>query len=68
MSRPELTRNEMYEMMRRCWEENVETRPKFEELAAKFHDILNGKSEYAKQDIWLYCHFLPKSFNGQSVP
>jgi len=32
MSRPKLATNEM---MRRCWEENVETRPKFEELVAK---------------------------------
>ena len=44
MSRPELATNEMYEMMRCCWEENVETRPKFEELVAKLHDVLEGET------------------------
>uniref|UniRef100_A0A914DX37 Protein kinase domain-containing protein n=1 Tax=Acrobeloides nanus TaxID=290746 RepID=A0A914DX37_9BILA len=48
MSRPELATNEMYEMMCHCWEENVETRPKFEELVAKLHDVLEGESGYAK--------------------
>uniref|UniRef100_A0A914D226 receptor protein-tyrosine kinase n=1 Tax=Acrobeloides nanus TaxID=290746 RepID=A0A914D226_9BILA len=48
MSRPELATNEMYEMMCQCWEENVETRPKFEELVAKLHGVLEGESEYSK--------------------
>uniref|UniRef100_A0A914EMM1 Protein kinase domain-containing protein n=1 Tax=Acrobeloides nanus TaxID=290746 RepID=A0A914EMM1_9BILA len=48
MSRPELATNEMYEMMCRCWEENLETRPKFEELVAKLHDVLEGESGYSK--------------------
>ena len=48
MSRPELATNEMYEMMCRCWEENLETRPKFEELVAKLHDVLGGESGYSK--------------------
>uniref|UniRef100_A0A914CPG4 Protein kinase domain-containing protein n=1 Tax=Acrobeloides nanus TaxID=290746 RepID=A0A914CPG4_9BILA len=48
MSRPELATNDMYEMMCRCWEENLETRPKFEELAAKLHEVLEGESEYSR--------------------
>uniref|UniRef100_A0A914DGD7 Protein kinase domain-containing protein n=1 Tax=Acrobeloides nanus TaxID=290746 RepID=A0A914DGD7_9BILA len=48
MSRPELATNEMYEMMCRCWEENVETRPRFEELVAKLHDVLEDESGYTK--------------------
>uniref|UniRef100_A0A914C3U5 Protein kinase domain-containing protein n=1 Tax=Acrobeloides nanus TaxID=290746 RepID=A0A914C3U5_9BILA len=48
LSRPELATNEMYEMMRRCWEENLETRPKFEKLVAKLHDVLEGESGYSK--------------------
>uniref|UniRef100_A0A914CV98 Serine-threonine/tyrosine-protein kinase catalytic domain-containing protein n=1 Tax=Acrobeloides nanus TaxID=290746 RepID=A0A914CV98_9BILA len=48
MRRPKLATNEMYEMMRRCWEENVETRPKFEELVAKLHDVLEGDYGCAK--------------------
>uniref|UniRef100_A0A914DIE0 Protein kinase domain-containing protein n=1 Tax=Acrobeloides nanus TaxID=290746 RepID=A0A914DIE0_9BILA len=46
MSRPELATNEMYEMMCRCWEENLETRLKFEELVVKLHDVLEGESGY----------------------
>ena len=34
--------------MCRCWKENVETRPKFEELVAKLHDVLEGEYGYAK--------------------
>uniref|UniRef100_A0A914DWY2 Protein kinase domain-containing protein n=1 Tax=Acrobeloides nanus TaxID=290746 RepID=A0A914DWY2_9BILA len=48
MSHPELATNEMYEMMYRCWKENVETRPRFEELVAKLHDVLEDESGYAK--------------------
>uniref|UniRef100_A0A914DZM7 Protein kinase domain-containing protein n=1 Tax=Acrobeloides nanus TaxID=290746 RepID=A0A914DZM7_9BILA len=48
MSRPELATNGMYEMMYSCWEENLETRPKFEELVAKLHDVLEGESGYSK--------------------
>uniref|UniRef100_A0A914E4U2 Protein kinase domain-containing protein n=1 Tax=Acrobeloides nanus TaxID=290746 RepID=A0A914E4U2_9BILA len=48
MSRPELATNEMYEMMCRCWEENLETRPKFEKLVAKLRDVLEGESGYSK--------------------
>ena len=48
MSRPEMATSEMYEMMCRCWEENLEIRPKFEELAAKLHEVLEDKSEYSK--------------------
>uniref|UniRef100_A0A914CSN1 Protein kinase domain-containing protein n=1 Tax=Acrobeloides nanus TaxID=290746 RepID=A0A914CSN1_9BILA len=48
LSRPELATNEMYEMMCRCWEENLETRPKFEELVAKLHDVLEDESGYSK--------------------
>uniref|UniRef100_A0A914EJ00 Protein kinase domain-containing protein n=1 Tax=Acrobeloides nanus TaxID=290746 RepID=A0A914EJ00_9BILA len=47
MSRPELATNEIYEMMCRCWEENLETRPKFEELVVKLHDVLEGESGYS---------------------
>ena len=43
MSQPGLATNEMYEMMRHCWEENVKTRPNFEALVAKFHDVLEGE-------------------------
>jgi hypothetical protein len=40
MRSPELATNEM---MCHCWEENIETRPKFEELVARLHDALEGK-------------------------
>uniref|UniRef100_A0A914D5A8 Protein kinase domain-containing protein n=1 Tax=Acrobeloides nanus TaxID=290746 RepID=A0A914D5A8_9BILA len=48
MSRPELATNEIYETMCRCWEENLETRPKFEKLVAKLRDVLEGESGYSK--------------------
>uniref|UniRef100_A0A914BVI2 Protein kinase domain-containing protein n=1 Tax=Acrobeloides nanus TaxID=290746 RepID=A0A914BVI2_9BILA len=48
MSRPELATNGMYEMMCRCWEENIETRPKFEVLVPKLRDVLEGESGYSK--------------------
>uniref|UniRef100_A0A914DRT9 Protein kinase domain-containing protein n=1 Tax=Acrobeloides nanus TaxID=290746 RepID=A0A914DRT9_9BILA len=47
LSRPELATNGMYEMMCSCWEENLEIRPKFEELVAKLHDVLEGESGYS---------------------
>jgi hypothetical protein len=48
ISRPELATNEMYEMMCRCWEENFETRPRFEELVVKLHNVLEDESGHAK--------------------
>uniref|UniRef100_A0A914CH67 Protein kinase domain-containing protein n=1 Tax=Acrobeloides nanus TaxID=290746 RepID=A0A914CH67_9BILA len=48
LSRPELATNGMYEMMCSCWEENLETRPKFEELVVKLHDVLEGENGYSK--------------------
>uniref|UniRef100_A0A914EK50 Protein kinase domain-containing protein n=1 Tax=Acrobeloides nanus TaxID=290746 RepID=A0A914EK50_9BILA len=44
MGRPRLATNELYELMRSCWEENMETRPKFEELVPKLHSLLEDEA------------------------
>uniref|UniRef100_A0A914D332 receptor protein-tyrosine kinase n=1 Tax=Acrobeloides nanus TaxID=290746 RepID=A0A914D332_9BILA len=49
MNRPRLATNEMYELMCRCWEENMESRPKFTELVPILHNLLEdeaGCSQY----------------------
>uniref|UniRef100_A0A914CJA5 Protein kinase domain-containing protein n=1 Tax=Acrobeloides nanus TaxID=290746 RepID=A0A914CJA5_9BILA len=44
MSRPRLATNEIYELMCRCWEGNMETRPKFEELVLILHNLLEDEA------------------------
>jgi serine/threonine protein kinase len=52
MQRPELATNKIYELMCRCWEEDMEIRPKFEELAVELHVVLDqeaGNSKYYEE-------------------
>uniref|UniRef100_A0A914DJF3 Protein kinase domain-containing protein n=1 Tax=Acrobeloides nanus TaxID=290746 RepID=A0A914DJF3_9BILA len=48
MIRPRLATQEIYELMCRCWEENMETRPKFEELVPKLHALLEDEAGCSK--------------------
>uniref|UniRef100_A0A914CPQ3 Protein kinase domain-containing protein n=1 Tax=Acrobeloides nanus TaxID=290746 RepID=A0A914CPQ3_9BILA len=59
MSRPRLATNEMYELMCRCWEENMEARPKFEELVPRLHTLLEDEAGCSKYYDGL--EFLPEN-------
>jgi serine/threonine protein kinase len=58
MKSPELATTEMYELMCNCWEENLERRPTFEQIAVKLRDVLeqeSGSSRYYEKLVLSKC-------------
>ena len=43
MTQPEVCPDEMYDLMKQCWNQNVEERPEFNDLTQIIEKVLKGK-------------------------
>ena len=56
MENPGNCSDELYDIMRRCWQEEVIQRPNFAELAEIFDKMLQTKVVSINAERFSYCH------------